>query len=359
MRSGTDAGAHGEHQRLDVHRPSTGSRGRLRRPRTRWFWTRIGAVAVIAFGIRLLYLAFVTEHFQYGFDAVWYELQGGFIKLGLGYIDPVSFFRGVPQSTANWPPLYPLLLAGADEVHRSQLTVQLVGSATGSVLVVLVGMLGRSRRRARAGPRRGGGRRVVPAPDRRRSVHDGRQLVCRPCDCSRCRDLLGPRSAVGASLGVPRHSAGSSRAHVGRRLHLRRGAVIPSAAFARTVSGRRRLGLAAIVLVCCVAVNVPWWLRNESALGNPMVAPTNSSTTLAGANCDATYSFPSIGLWDVGMRRDGTIRSSRRSQVRTGRAFRAELRNTPPHPTSRRGGSPRPARLRALGPCRPSPCGTG
>jgi 4-amino-4-deoxy-L-arabinose transferase-like glycosyltransferase len=258
------------------------------------------AVAAFGFGIRLLYLAFVTQHFQYGFDAVWYELQGGFIKLGLGYINPTSWFRGVTQPTANFPPLYPLLLAGAAEVHRSQLMFQLVGCGTGSVLVVLVGMLGRRVAGARVGLAAAAIVALYPL------------LIA--ADVSMMADILyvvlvtaallatywaldRPSVLRWAFLGVLLGAAALTRAE---GLIFAAVLVIPSAAFARTVSGRRRLGLAAVALACCVLVVVPWWLRNQSVMGNPMVASTNSSTTLAGANCDATYSFPSIGLWDFG-----------------------------------------------------------
>jgi 4-amino-4-deoxy-L-arabinose transferase-like glycosyltransferase len=288
----------------------------------RWFWTRIVVVAALAFGVRLLYLAFVTQHFQYGFDAVWYELQGGFIKLGLGYINPTSFFRGVAQPTANFPPLYPLLLAGVAEVHRSQLMFQLVGCGIGSVLVVLTGMLGRRV----AGPRVGLAAAAIVAvypfliaADLSMMADSLYVVLVTAAVLATYWALDRPSLSRWAFLGILLGAAALTRAE---GLVFALVLVVPSAVFARTVTWRRRLGLAAVALACCVVVIVPWWLRNESVLGNPMVMSTNSSTTLAGANCDATYSFPSIGLWDFSC--VGAARFNRLGEVKFAQVARSD-----------------------------------
>ena len=80
-----------------------------------------------------------------GFDAIWYELQSQTLSHGDGYIDPDAFFRlGERVPTANFPPLWPLLLAGANQVGLdTERAHQMVGCVLGSITVALTGVIGR------------------------------------------------------------------------------------------------------------------------------------------------------------------------------------------------------------------------
>ncbi len=51
------------------------------------------------------------------------------------------------------------------------------------------------------------------------------------------------------------------------------------------------LGVAALVVV-------PWVVRNDDRVGARTVATISSSATIAGANCESTYSGRLLGWWD-------------------------------------------------------------
>ena len=104
-------------------------------------------VAAMGIGLvaRVAYVLAVGRHVHVGFDAIWYELQGSTLAKGKGYIDPATYFatgRSVP--TANFPPLWPALLAVADRLGLdTQTWNQLVGAVVGTITVGLTGLLGR------------------------------------------------------------------------------------------------------------------------------------------------------------------------------------------------------------------------
>ncbi|MGH9026718.1 MAG: ArnT family glycosyltransferase [Acidimicrobiia bacterium] len=252
---------------------------------------------LVAFVARLVYALVVTDYFEYGIDAIWYQLQAGFVSSGFGYIDPASFFDGMPRFTANFPPLHPLMLAVVAEVHDSKLSFQITGCVVGSATVGLVGLLGRRV----AGPRAGLLAAVLAA--------FSPFLIA--SDLSLMAEGLYVAVVVGSVLAAYR---ALDRPTPGRWIVL--GLVLGAAALARsegvllavilvlplTVEVRSRpvlarVGLAATTLVCCLVVMVPWFARNDRAMGEPVLLSTNSATLVAGANCDETYSGKSLGSW--------------------------------------------------------------
>ena len=112
---------------------------------TRRFTTLLLVVVAVGLLARIAYVFVIGRHVHLGFDAIWYELQGSNLAHGKGYIDPGNYFgsgRHVP--TANFPPLWPALLAVADLIHLDSRTRnQLVGAAVGTITVGLTGLLGR------------------------------------------------------------------------------------------------------------------------------------------------------------------------------------------------------------------------
>ena len=200
--------------------------------------------------------------------------------------------------TANFPPLYPLLLAGVLEIHRTEHALQVAGCLVGTVTVVLVGLLGR----------RIAGRAVglVAA-----ALTAGYPFLI-AADASLMADglyvMLVVASMVAAFwamdrpvpvrwilLGVLLGAAALARSEgVLFALVL----VIPIAAFLPAVSRPARVVFAGIALLCVVVVMAPWFVRNERVLGEPDFLSTNSATLVAGANCDSTYYGRAIGSWD-------------------------------------------------------------
>ncbi len=94
--------------------------------------------------MRVVYVLTVGADLRLGFDAVWYELQAGTLASGDGYIDPDSWYRlGESVPTANFPPLWPALLALANRLSiESERGYQMVGALVGTTTVALTGIIG-------------------------------------------------------------------------------------------------------------------------------------------------------------------------------------------------------------------------
>jgi len=101
---------------------------------TRRFSPLLAAVVAGGLLVRLAYVLTVGRHLTFGLDAIWYELQAGTLATGKGYVDPAAYYRaGAQVPTATFPPLWPVLLAGAKLVGLgSETGFQLVGAAVGT-----------------------------------------------------------------------------------------------------------------------------------------------------------------------------------------------------------------------------------
>lgn len=51
--------------------------------------------------------------------------------------------------------------------------------------------------------------------------------------------------------------------------------------------------------LACVAVLMPWTIRNVIAFHRPVIVSTDLATAIAGANCPATYNGGSVGDWHL------------------------------------------------------------
>jgi hypothetical protein len=61
----------------------------------------------VAVAARVAYVLWVLGPVRSGLDAIWYQLQGGSILAGTGYVVPTSLFEGELTPTAAFPPVYP------------------------------------------------------------------------------------------------------------------------------------------------------------------------------------------------------------------------------------------------------------
>jgi hypothetical protein len=59
----------------------------------------------------------------------------------------------------------------------------------------------------------------------------------------------------------------------------------------------RLLGAGVAILVTALVI-APWIVRNQRSVGEATISTSSPATSLAGANCDATYGGPSIGSWE-------------------------------------------------------------
>ncbi len=273
---------------------------RLRAWVTDHFVGALVAVALGGFVLRVLYLLVVGPRIDLGLDATWYHVEGRILAEGLGYSDPRWWLlTGGAKPTANFPPLWPVVLAGANLVGlRSVQANQYVGALLGSVTVVVTGLIARRV----AGPLTAvvaaalvGVSPMLIAADGSLMAESLYVLVITVAVLLAHRALERPTvwrfAAVGAVVGL----AVTTRSDA---LFL---APIMLVALIWTVPGQgawRRMGLAA-ALVAALAVPVGTWTIYASARMDGLVlATSNSGNMISGANCPSTYQGRLLGAWD-------------------------------------------------------------
>ncbi len=268
---------------------------------TRRFVLQLAAVVAIGLALRVGYVLVIGDRFELGFDARWYQLQAGTLAGGEGYVDPDAFYRlGRSEPTANFPPLWPTVLAVVERLGlEGDRAFQLVGAVIGSVTVGLTAVLAR------------------------RIVSDRVALVAAAFVALSPMAIAADGSLMSESLSVALLTLAtllayeaSARPSFDRFALL--GAVLGVAALTRSdalvyapllalaaglgvrqVSRARRAGLVAACLGVTVALMVPWTVRNTLAFDEPVLASTNSASVLEGANCASTYSGELLGAWDA------------------------------------------------------------
>jgi 4-amino-4-deoxy-L-arabinose transferase-like glycosyltransferase len=251
--------------------------------------------------VRLWYLVAVGRDLTMGFDAVWYQLQAGTLADGTGYVDPDAYYRlGQTVPTANFPPLWPALLAAANRLGLDTETgYQLVGVLVGTLVVALSGVLGRRV----AGRRVGLGTALVVALSPALTAADSSVmsdslyvLAVTAATTAAVRAVSSPRPAWFALLGALLGMAALARSDA---LVLTPVLVGVTAWAVRPAPATRRAGLGAVALGCCAVLVVPWSLYASARLDTPTLLSSNSGSLLEGANCATAYRGPLVGAWDA------------------------------------------------------------
>ncbi len=263
------------------------------------FWPWIAAVVAFGLALRVGYILGFSSHLNFGLDSVWYQLEGGALASGHGYVDPQRLFEsGRDVATAFRPPLYPGLLAVVVRwIGESRQTLQLAGVATGAASIVAIGALGRRVGGAGVGIIAAALAAVSPAL----IGFDGSLMSETLYVPIVAGLLLMTYSAidrptplrwigVGALCGLGALTRGDA-------VMLFAALVIPCVVFMRRPwKSRLVFGLAAVAGFTLLVG--PWVARNQSELGQPTLATLDAGTALAGTNCPAVYRGPMIGFWD-------------------------------------------------------------
>ncbi|MEM9514557.1 MAG: glycosyltransferase family 39 protein [Actinomycetota bacterium] len=273
--------------------------------RSFWSWTTAAVgVGVIA---RLAYIFTAARgRIELFGDAETYHLLGRHLAGGAGYVRPREYAElGVSVPTAEFPPLYPAVLAVADLVGINDADDQrLLGCLVGGASIVVMALLGR----AIAGPLVGVVAAGIVAVYPQMIVFDG-SLASEGwyflfvtatlwCVCEARRNDAHALRWLGAGGAV----VGLAVLTRSEAIVLLPALLVP-AAFLRTdddgVDWRtwgRRVGVASIGVIVCLGA---WTVRNGISLDQLQPFTNNSGTLLAGANCERTYRGEQAGLWRI------------------------------------------------------------
>lgn len=215
----------------------------------------------------------------------------------MGYVDPIRADVGDARATALHPPLWSAVLAVPSALGLdSELAHRLVGCVLGALTVALVGWCGR----LLAGARVGLVAAAIAAFHPTLLAADGSlhaETVFGLCAsaallCALIAARDGNTSAAAAA------GAGAALAALARGEGLVLGIML-AAALATWFSGRDRWRMPLALLATMMLLIVPWTIRNQVQMGEPVLLSTNDSTVLAGANCDPTYYGSDIGTWHL------------------------------------------------------------
>jgi hypothetical protein len=285
------------------------------------FAVALGAIALVALAVRVAFVAVADPEVPRIGDASAYHL------LANNLADHGEYFRPFDdqlldqvRSTAEYPPLFPMLLAvparlSAESVDAQRLFLCFVGAAT----VVLIGLLGRHVGGPTVGLVAAGIGAVYPMLFLSEAVLMAEALYALLITAVLLlayRAIDQPTPARFAVLGLGIGLATLTRAEgllLGvvlvvplcwclslvdrsrRRRRLRRPAAQePEPA---TATKGERAVLAATALGVAVLVVAPWTIRNAARLDAFVPVSNNVATLLDGANCDAVYGGDQLGLW--------------------------------------------------------------
>ena len=260
----------------------------------RAFWLGLGGIALAALAVRVAYVLVVARHLPLIGDAQTYHLLARNLAHGRGYVRPHELAAtGRAMPSAEFPPLFPFLLAAVVKLGGATVTSQklaMAGLGTGTVLVL--GLLGR----AVVSPAAGLVAAALAAVHPMLFGIDGALMSETPYVLLIAVTLLAafwvaraPESrnrwiALGAVIGLAALTRGEALALVAL-------VVVPLAA------ARRMFVAGSIAVVTTLLVLTPWTARNYIRFHTLVPVSDNTTGVLVGANCPPTYQGRFEGLW--------------------------------------------------------------
>lgn len=265
----------------------------------RTFLIAMLAIAVVALLVRVAFVLVVNPKLPDPGDATAYHLLANNLADGRGYIRPFDLrILHVSRPTAEYPPLFPALLAipsflGAKSVDAQRIFLCFVGTGT----VVLIGFLGRRVGGPVVGVIGAAIAALYPMLFLNESVLMAESvyvLLVTAALLLAYRAVDSPTPLRFAALGFVIGLSALTRAE---GLFFAVVLVIPLAIGLRSLAANRRVLLATIAVGVAALVVVPWTIRNAVRLHAFVPISNNIGTAVDGANCDLTYSGTQIGLW--------------------------------------------------------------
>lgn len=257
------------------------------------------AIAVVALLVRVAFVLVVNPKLPDPGDATAYHLLANNLADGRGYIRPFDLrILHVSRPTAEYPPLFPALLAipsflGAKSVDAQRIFLCFVGTGT----VVLIGFLGRRVGGPVVGVIGAAIAALYPMLFLNEAVLMAESvyvLLVTAALLLAYRAVDSPTPLRFAALGFVIGLSALTRAE---GLFFAVVLVIPLAIGLRSLAANRRVLLATIAVGVAALVVVPWTIRNAVRLHAFVPISNNIGTAVDGANCDLTYSGTQIGLW--------------------------------------------------------------
>lgn len=260
----------------------------------------LAAATLLGLVVRLWYLGWHDVPSQPGFlvnfDPIFYHRQANAVADGLGFIAPHLPGR---QPSAGHPPLLVVVLAaasrlGLDTFEAHRVVTAVIGTAVVPVVGLLAGRLfGRMACLVAA---------VVAAVHPQLWINDGlvmpEGLYALLVATALWAGVVAwdrPQRRLAVALGLLVGLAALTR---GEGVLLVPFLVAPLALASPSFSDRRERGWFAGLAVLAVVVTItPWTLHNLIRFDTPVLVSTAGETTLAGANCELTYSADGLGSW--------------------------------------------------------------
>jgi 4-amino-4-deoxy-L-arabinose transferase-like glycosyltransferase len=261
---------------------------------SRLFAPALLALSLIAFATSLAYALLVSPHEQLAGDAGLYHALGSGLAHGDGYSTLASLVHPPHRPTSEHPPLFPLFVAGLDELGLTSLGAQRAAACLlAAAAVALIGLLGRRL----AGPRAGLIAAGVAAVYPNFFVLPGMAMV---------ESLYVPLIALALLLAyavIARPTAlrcAALGATIGAATLARTEAVLLIALLGIPVALRApgiRWRTLTLLTAAALLVLTPWLARNAAAQHKFPLLSTNGGLTALVANCDNPY-YRQVGFFD-------------------------------------------------------------
>jgi hypothetical protein len=263
-------------------------------------------VGVLALVLRWLYLVTVAADRPIRGDARWYHDAAHLLATGHGYVRPgAAFLTGHDVHTAEFPPLWPTMLAVADFLGFDGVSSQrFLGAVVGAGTAVVTMLLARRILEAIG----------APESSRRPAIVVGLLVACSPVlipfDLSLMAESLYALLVTAFLLAVLNaYFDPSARRWIvaGTLLGLATLTqveaivfvvllLVPFTRVAETRAWMRQLGFAVLPVVVLLG---GWTVRNQIQLEAPQLIPGHNASILAGANCRQAYHGRGTGLWNL------------------------------------------------------------
>jgi 4-amino-4-deoxy-L-arabinose transferase-like glycosyltransferase len=268
--------------------------------RTRRWWAWLGLITLGGFGIRLGTVLGRPGR-RPGGDAYYYHNAANLLAEGYGFINPWRFALHPHQyiQTADWPPLFVLVLAMTSAVGLKSFFAHRVWCCIiGAAAITVCGVTGREIAGRRAGLIAALLIALYPniwmSDELALSESLSPLLVSLILLCA-YRFWREPGTRRILLLGAMTGVAILERDELALLIPL---IVVPLGLLART-RWRSRLALASLGTLAALAAVAPWVGYNMSRFERPTFISSGLGITLASANCDQTWSGAYEGYWSL------------------------------------------------------------